>query len=151
MAAYLASNGVTYHDVDDAWAWSHTHLQELHGQYLGNDNPKVTTIRDKVEADARHSSREAVSHSREHILKIAETQGVEPQSIPPLMSSGECEASSDWQNQLTDTVELYPLPSVPPSTPSPPSMDVDHPIDSSSALLLKDGEVADLYEGPAPM
>ena len=24
LAAYLAANGVTYHDVDDTWAWGHT-------------------------------------------------------------------------------------------------------------------------------
>ena len=128
--------------MDDAWAWGHTRLQELHGQYLGDDNPEVATIHDKVKA---------VSHSCECILEITETRGIEPQSIPPLMSSGECEASSDWQNQLADAVELYPLPSVPPSAPLPPLMDVDHPINSLSALSLEDGEVADLFEGPAPM
>ena len=29
VATYLAANGVTYHDADDAWVWGNTHLHEL--------------------------------------------------------------------------------------------------------------------------
>ena len=71
VAAYLATNGVTYHDADDAWAWGQTHLQELRGRYLEDDNPELDTIRNEVEADACHASGEAVSHSREQILALA--------------------------------------------------------------------------------
>ena len=150
LAAYLAANGVTYHNVDDAWVWGHTHLQELCGQYLGDDNPEVANICNKIEADAHQSSGEAVSHSRECITELAETWGIEPQTIPPLASSGECETNGNWQNQLADMAELYSLPSVPPATPSP-LMDVDHPLDLLGVRPLEDGEVEDLFEGPAPM
>jgi len=71
VAAYLAANGVTYHDADNAWAWGQTHLQELWGWYLGDDNPELDTMCNEVEADARHASGEAVSHSREQILALA--------------------------------------------------------------------------------
>jgi len=71
VAAYLATNGVTYHDADNAWAWGQTHLQELQGRYLGDDNPELDTIHNEVEADARHASGEAVSHSRKQILALA--------------------------------------------------------------------------------
>jgi len=71
VAAYLAANGVTYHDADDAWAWGQTHLQELQGWYLGDDNPKLDTICNEVEADAHHASGETVSHSCEQILALA--------------------------------------------------------------------------------
>ena len=150
LATYLAANGVTYHNADDAWAWGHTHLQELCGWYLGDDNPEVANIRDKIEVDARQSLGEAVSHSRKCITELAETRGIEPQTIPPLVSSGECEANGDWQNQLADAAELYSLPSAPPTTHSP-LMDVDHPLDLSGIRPLEDGEVEDLFEGPAPM
>jgi len=89
VAAYLTANGVTYHDTDDAWAWGQTHLQELRGRYLGDDNPELDTIRNKVEANAHHASGEAVSHSREQILALTVSRGVEPHLIPPLASSGE--------------------------------------------------------------
>jgi len=104
VAAYLATNGVTYHDADDTWAWGQTHLQELWGRYLGDDNPELDTIHNEVEADAHHVSGEAVSHSREQILALAVSRGVEPHLIPPLASSGECEANSDWQDQMADAV-----------------------------------------------
>ena len=29
MATYLAANGVTYHNTNDAWVWGDTHLCEL--------------------------------------------------------------------------------------------------------------------------
>lgn len=120
-----------YHNTDNTWAWGHTHLQELHGQYLGDDNPEVATIHDEVEVDACHSSEEAIAHSCECVLELTSTWGIEPHSIPPLISSGKCKANSNWQNQLANAMELYSLPLAPPSMPSPPPMDVDHPIDSS--------------------
>ena len=150
LAAYLAANRVTYHDADDTWAWGHTHLQELCSQYLGDNNPEVANICNKIEADAHRSSGEAVSHSHKCITELAETRGIEPQTIPPLASSGKCETNGDWQNQLTNTAELYSLPLVPPATPSP-LMDVDHPLDLSGVCPLQDGEVEDLFEGPALM
>ena len=150
LAAYLAANGVMYHDMDNAWAWGHTHLQELHGRYLGDNNLEVAIICDEIEADACRLSGEAVSHSHEGIIELTETWGVEPQVIPPLTSSGECEINGDWQNQLADAAELYSLPSVLPSAPSP-LMDVDHPLDLSGIRPLEDGEVEDLFEGPTLM
>ena len=120
------------------------------GWYLGDDNPEVAIIRNEIEADACRSSGEAVSHSRKGIIELTETQGVEPQVIPPLMSSGECEINGNWQNQLADAAELYSLPSALPSVPSS-LMDVDHPLDLSGIRPLEDGEVEDLFEGPTPM
>ncbi|KIM70776.1 hypothetical protein SCLCIDRAFT_18806 [Scleroderma citrinum Foug A] len=150
LAAYLAANGVMYHDADDAWAWGHTHLQELHGRYLGDDNLEVAIICDEIKADACWSSGEAVSHSCKGIIELAETRGIEPQVIPPLTSSGECEINGNWQNQLANAAELYSLPSALPSAPSP-LMDVDHPLDLLGIRPLEDGEVEDLFEGPVPM
>ena len=150
LATYLAANRVTYHDADDAWVWGHTHLQELHGWYLGDNNLEVANICDEIKADACRSSGEAVSHSCECITELAETWGIEPQTIPPLASSGECETNGDWQNQLANAAELYSLPSAPLAAPSP-LMDVDHPLDLSGACPLEDGEVEDLFEGPTPM
>jgi len=148
VAAYLAANGVTYHDADDAWAWGQTHLQELRGRYLGDDNPELDTIHNEVEADARHASGEAVSHSREQILALAVSRGVEPHLIPPLASSGECEANSDWQDQMADTHVLYMIPPAPSVVQPSSAMDVDQ---HSDYPPLEDGEVDGLFEGPAPM
>ena len=147
LATYLAANRVTYHDTDDAWAWGHTHLQELCGRYLGDNNLEVATIHNEIEVDAHWSSGEAVSHSCECIIELTETQGIEPQVIPPLASSGECETNGNWKNQLADVAELYSLPLALPAAPSP-LMDVDHPLDLSVVHPLEDGEVEDLFEGP---
>jgi len=148
VAAYLTANGVTYHDADDTWAWGQTHLQELWGRYLGDDNPKLVTIRNEVEADAHHASGEAVSHSHEQILTLAVSRGVEPHLIPPLASSGECEANSDWQDQMADTHTLYMIPPAPSIVQPSSAMDVDQ---HSDCLPLEDSKVDDLFEGPAPM
>lgn len=121
IATYLAANGVTYHDADNAWAWGNTHLCELHQWYLGDENPEVAPLCDMVEADLQHMSGEAVSHSCECILELATSWGVEPHLIPPLLSSGECEVYSNWQVQMADTHELYALPVAPVAA----SMDVD--------------------------
>jgi len=148
VAAYLAANGVTYHDADDAWAWGQTHLQELRGQYLGDDNPELDTIHNEVEADARHASGEAVSHSCEQILTLAVSRGVEPHLIPPLVSSGECEENSDWQDQMADTHVLYMIPPALSVMQPSSAMDVDQ---HSDYPPLEDGKVDGLFEGPAPM
>jgi len=148
VAAYLATNGVTYHDTDDAWAWGQTHLQELRGWYLGDDNPELDTIRNEVEADARHASGEAVSHSCERFLTLAVSRGVESHLIPPLASSGECEANSDWQDQMADAHALYMIPPVPSVMQPSSAMDVDQ---RSDYPPLEDGKVDGLFEGPAPM
>ncbi|KIM51393.1 hypothetical protein SCLCIDRAFT_33484 [Scleroderma citrinum Foug A] len=131
VATYLATNGVTYHDADDAW------------------NPEVAPICDLVEANIQCMSGEAVSHSCEHILELAVSQGVEPHLIPPLMSNGECEENSDWQDQMVEACELYALPAVPPAASLSTSMAVDSL--KAGAASLEDGEVANLFEGPAPM
>jgi len=148
VAAYLAANGVTYHDADDAWAWGQTHLQELRGRYLGDDNPELDTIHNEVEANARHASGEAVSHSHEQILALAVSRGVEPHLIPPLASSGECEANSDWQDQMVDAHALYMIPPVLSVVQPSLAMDVDQ---HSDYPPLEDSEVDGLFEGPALM
>ena len=149
VATYLAANGVTYHDADDAWVWGNTHLHELHWWYLMDKNPEVAPICDLVEANIQCMSGEAVSHSCKHILELAVSQGVEPHLIPPFMSNGECEENSDWQDQMVEACELYALPAVPPAASSSTSMAVDSL--KAGAASLEDGEVADLFEGPAPM
>ena len=148
VATYLAANGVTYHDADDAWVWGQTHLQELWGWYLGDDNPELDTICNEVEADARHTSGDAISHSREWILELAVSQGVEPHLIPPLASSGKCEENSDWQDQMADAHTLYLIPPVSSAVQPPSAMDVDQRPDCP---FLEDGEVDGLFKGPAPM
>ena len=149
VATYLAANGITYHNTNDAWAWGNTHLRELHRQYLGDENPKVAPIRDLIEADIQHTSGEAVSHSCEQVLELAVSQGVEPHLIPPLTSSGKCEENSAWQDQMVEACELYALPAVLPAVSSSISMDVDSP--RVGTTPLEDGEVADLFKGPALM
>ena len=65
------------------------------------------------------------------------------------MSSGECEVNSDWQDQMVDICECYALPAVPAAASLLTSMDVDSP--EVGTTPLEDGEVNDLFEGPAPM
>ncbi|KIM61919.1 hypothetical protein SCLCIDRAFT_25395 [Scleroderma citrinum Foug A] len=149
VATYLTTNGVTYHDADDAWVWGNTHLHKLRQQYLMDENPEVAPICDLVEANIQRMSGEAVSHSCEHVLKLAASRGVEPHLIPPLASNGECKENSDWQDQMVEACELYALPAAPPAASSLTSMDVDSP--KAGTTSLEDGEVANLFEGPAPM
>ena len=141
VAMYLAANGVTYHDANDPWAWGNTHLHKLH--------PEVAPICDLIEANIQHMSGEAVSHSREHVLELTVSWGIEPHLIPPLTSNGKCEENSDWQDQMVEACELYALPVAPPAASSSTLMDVDSP--KAGTASLEDGEVADLFEGPAPM
>ena len=141
LAAYFATNGVSYEDADDLWWWGQNHLEELRNRYLCSESPDVVAILSVVNADwGICDMNEAVhSRSREYHDALPAPPDGESRDVA-LLSSGECESDPLLQEQMANAVELYDLMPVHSTGLQSGPMDVD--------ASANEGDYDDLYESP---
>ena len=141
LAAYFATNGVSYEDADDLWWWGQNHLEELRNRYLCSESPDVVAILSVVNADwGICDMNEAVhSRSREYHDALPAPPDGESRDVA-LLSSGECESDPLLQEQMANAVELYDLMPVHSTGLQSGPMDID--------ASANEGDYNDLYESP---
>ena len=141
LAAYFATNGVSYEDADDLWWWGQNHLEELRNHYLCSESPDAVTILSVVNADWGICDMNEAAHSRSREYHNALPAPLDGESHDvALLSSGECESDPLLQEQMADAVELYDLTPVHSTGLQLGPMDVD--------ASVNEGDYDDLYESP---